>query len=111
MFNPANETHFSLTLEGVEHDLQVLEFNGREAISQPYRFDVELISERADLDLASLLHQRAFLAFSPNGDGIHGIVHNVKERTVVLKVAEGTLMEFDKPAVATVLKKDSTAAK
>lgn len=43
--------------------------------------------------------------------GIHAIVHNVKERTVVLKVAEGTLMEFDKPAVATVLKKDSPAAK
>ena len=43
--------------------------------------------------------------------GIHAIVHNVKERTVVLKVAEGTLMEFDKPAVATVLKKDAPAAK
>ena len=43
--------------------------------------------------------------------GIHAIVHNVKERTVVLKVAEGTLMEFDKPAVATVLKKDVPAAK
>src|SRR5690606_17183641 len=79
MFNPANETHFSLTLEGVEHDLQVLEFNGREAISQPYRFDVELVSERPDLDLASLLHQRAFLAFSPNGDGIHGLIHRVEQ--------------------------------
>ena len=79
MFNPANETHFSLTIEGVEHDLQVLEFNGREAISQPYRFDVELISERPDLDLASLLHQRAFLAFSPNGDGIHGLIHRVEQ--------------------------------
>ncbi|WP_277373430.1 contractile injection system protein, VgrG/Pvc8 family [Pseudomonas sp. AA-38] len=50
-----------------------------EAISQPYRFDVELISECADLDLASLLHQRAFLAFSPNGDGIHGIVHRAEQ--------------------------------
>ena len=30
---------------------------------------------------------------------------------MVLKVAEGTLMEFDKPAVATVLKKDVPAAK
>ncbi|MBJ7546008.1 type VI secretion system tip protein VgrG [Pseudomonas sp. OA3] len=79
MFNPANETHFSLSIEGVEHDLQVLEFSGREAISQPYRFDVELISERPDLDLASLLHQRAFLAFSPNGDGIHGIVHRAEQ--------------------------------
>lgn len=43
--------------------------------------------------------------------GIHAIVHNVKDRTVVLKVAEGTFMEFDKPAVASVVKKDSPAAK
>jgi preprotein translocase subunit YajC len=41
--------------------------------------------------------------------GIHGIVHNVKEHTVVIKVAEGTMVEFDKPAVATVYKKDSAA--
>lgn len=40
--------------------------------------------------------------------GIHGIVHNVKESTVVIKVAEGTMIEFDKPAVATVMKKDSS---
>ena len=79
MFNPANETHFSLNIEGVEHDLQVLEFSGREAISQPYRFDVELISERPDIDLESLLHQRAFLAFSPNGEGIHGLIHRVEQ--------------------------------
>jgi type VI secretion system secreted protein VgrG len=40
---------------------------------------VELISECADLGLASLLHQRAFLAFSPNGDGIHGIAHRAEQ--------------------------------
>jgi preprotein translocase subunit YajC len=39
--------------------------------------------------------------------GIHGIVHNVKEHTVVVKVAEGTMIEFDKPAVAVVHKKES----
>ncbi len=38
--------------------------------------------------------------------GIHGIVHNVKEHTVVIKVAEGTMIEFDKAAVAAVHKKD-----
>ena len=48
-----------------------------------------------------------------NGDkvvttsGIHGIVHNVKEHTVVIKVAEATMIEFDKPAVAIVHKKDA----
>ncbi len=39
--------------------------------------------------------------------GIHGIVHNVKDHTVVIKVAEGTMIEFDKPAVAVVHKKES----
>ena len=43
--------------------------------------------------------------------GIHGIIHNVKEHTVVIKVAEGTMLEFDKAAVANVHKKDAPAAK
>ncbi|UTW05807.1 type VI secretion system Vgr family protein [Pseudomonas benzenivorans] len=79
MFNPANASHFSLSIEGVEHDLQVLAFNGRETISQPYAFELELVSERPDLDLQSLLHQRAFLAFNPDGPGIHGLIHRVAQ--------------------------------
>ncbi len=81
MFNAANETqtHFSLTLEDVEHDFKVLEFRGREAISQPYRFDLELVSERPDLDLQALLHKPAFLAFDPAGKGIHGLVHRIAQ--------------------------------
>ena len=43
--------------------------------------------------------------------GIHGIIHNVKEHTVIIKVAEGTMLEFDKAAVSTVHKKDVPAAK
>ncbi|WP_439652916.1 hypothetical protein, partial [Pseudomonas aeruginosa] len=34
MFNPANQTHFSLSLDGLRHDLQVLEFSGHEGISR-----------------------------------------------------------------------------
>jgi len=41
--------------------------------------------------------------------GIHGIVHTVKETTVMVKVAEGTFLEFDKPAIASVKKKDTEA--
>src|SRR5690606_18202720 len=77
MFNPANETHFSVSLKGLQHDLQVLEFSGREAISQPYRFTVELVSERPDLDLDALINRPAYLAFSPDGLGIHGVVDQV----------------------------------
>ncbi len=79
MFAPANQTHFTLCLEGIEHDFKVLEFQGREAISQPYRFDLELVSERPDLDLESLLHRPAFLAFAPGGSGIHGLVHQAAQ--------------------------------
>ncbi len=79
MFNAANKTHFTLSLEGVEHDFKVLEFRGREAISQPYRFDLELVSERPDLDLQSLLHRPAFLAFAPDGSGVHGLVHQAAQ--------------------------------
>ncbi len=43
--------------------------------------------------------------------GIYAIVHNIKEKTVVLKVAEGTMIEFDKQAISTVQKKDAAPAK
>jgi len=79
MFNPANQAHFTLSLEDVEHDFKVLEFRGREGISQPYRFDLELVSERPDLDLESLLHRPAFLAFAPDGSGVHGLVHQAAQ--------------------------------
>lgn len=79
MFAPANQTHFSLHIEGIEHDLQVLEFSGREAISQPYRFELELVSEHPDLDLESLLQRSAFLAFTADGAGIHGQIHRAAQ--------------------------------
>ena len=79
MFAPANQTHFSLSIEGVSHDLQVLEFSGREAISQPFAFELELVSERPDLDLESLLHQSAFLALSQASNGIHGQIYRIAQ--------------------------------
>ncbi|MFK7849612.1 MAG: preprotein translocase subunit YajC [Akkermansiaceae bacterium] len=60
--------------------------------------------------------QAARIAALKTGDkvvttaGLHGIVHNVKENTVMVKVAEGTNLEFDKAAVASVSKKDSKKA-
>jgi type VI secretion system secreted protein VgrG len=79
MFAPANQTRFSLHTEGVEHDLQVLEFNGREAISQPYCFELELVSARPDIDLECLLQQPAFLALTEDGTGIHGHVYRAAQ--------------------------------
>ncbi len=79
MFNPANQTHFSLSLDGLRHDLQVLAFSGHEGISRPYRFELELVSERAGLDLEALMHRPAFLAFTPQGQGVHGLVYGAAQ--------------------------------
>ncbi|WP_373874906.1 hypothetical protein, partial [Pseudomonas qingdaonensis] len=51
MFSAANQPHFTLTLDGVDSDFQVLSFSGREALSQPFEFELELVSERASLNL------------------------------------------------------------
>lgn len=77
MFAPANQPRFTLTLEGAQLDLKVLEFTGKEAISQPFRFELELVSERPDLDLESLLHRQAFLCLGADGSGIHGQIYQV----------------------------------
>ena len=37
-------------------------------------------------------------------DGLHGIVANVKETTVMVKVADNVKLEFDKAAIAVVMK-------
>jgi preprotein translocase subunit YajC len=42
--------------------------------------------------------------------GIHGTVGNVKDSTVMVKVAEGVVMEFAKSAVMTVLTAEGAAA-
>jgi type VI secretion system secreted protein VgrG len=68
---------FTLTVDGVQSELKVLEFTGKEAISQPYRFDLELVSERPDIELESLLHRQAFLDFGTDGSGIHGQIYRV----------------------------------
>jgi preprotein translocase subunit YajC len=41
--------------------------------------------------------------------GLYGIIHNVKEKTVMIKVGEGQIHEYDKAAVATVATKESPA--
>jgi type VI secretion system secreted protein VgrG len=79
MFAPANQTHFNLSIEGLANDLQVFSLTGREAINQPFSFDIELVSEQPSLDLETLMHKPAFLQLSPDGNGIHGQIHRAAQ--------------------------------
>ena len=42
--------------------------------------------------------------------GIHGVVTNVKEKTVLIKIADNVKVEFDRAAVVTVVKSSDTEA-
>ncbi len=84
MFAPANTAAFTLDfprmdMSGIAHDFKVLSFTGTEAISQPYRFELELVSERPDLDIEALLQQPAFFTFAGRGKGIHGLIHRISQ--------------------------------
>ena len=68
---------FSLSINAAESEFQVLGFTGDEAISTPFAFTVELVSERADLALDALLHQPAYLAFDGEGNGVHGKISSI----------------------------------
>ena len=43
------------------------------------------------------------------GAGIHGIISNVKETTVLLKIADNVKIEIDKASVATVVSRSGDA--
>nr|WP_315444996.1 type VI secretion system tip protein TssI/VgrG [uncultured Pseudomonas sp.] len=78
MFSTGSCAPFILQIPGVRHDFEVLAFDGEEAISCLYAIRVELVSERADIDLEGLLSQPAFLQFGFNKEGIHGRIEDVK---------------------------------
>ena len=68
---------FTFTLPDFEQGLEVLAFKGTEAISQPYRFELELVSRQPDLNLGELLHRQGFLTFNNGGAGIHGQIYGI----------------------------------
>jgi type VI secretion system secreted protein VgrG len=69
------ESPFTLTLLDDDLSLQVVQFSGREALNQPYRFDIEAIGLAPAMPLERLLQQPAFLVIG-HGQCIHGVLHS-----------------------------------
>ncbi|UYZ82656.1 type VI secretion system tip protein VgrG [Entomomonas sp. E2T0] len=84
MFDPANTTHFSITIDGLENTrLQVLSFEGIESLNYSYAFEINLVNDHIRYDITQLLNKPAFLAFDPEGqNGIHGIIDSVKRGSI-----------------------------
>lgn len=70
------ESPFTLTLTDGPLCLPVLRFSGKEALNQPFRFEIEVIGLAPALSPGSLLHQPAFLRLGAD-HGIHGLIHSV----------------------------------
>lgn len=67
---------FRLEIGGVRQRLAVVSFRGREAISQPYAFTLDVLCS-ADISPAQLMYQPAFLAVGEGRAGFHGQIHAV----------------------------------
>lgn len=67
---------FSLTLTESNLQLHVQRFGGREALNQPFRFDLDLIGLAPPINLDTILGQQAFLHLGTDS-GVHGIVDRV----------------------------------
>ena len=80
MFDPVNEPSFRLDVAGLSDAFEVLAFTGKEAINEPFAFDVDLLVDDPTLDLASLLYQPVYLHFGPAGHAIHGHLHELVQR-------------------------------
>lgn len=80
MFDPANERPFRLDVAGLSDAFEVLAFTGRETISEPFVFDVDLLINDPSLDLASLLYRPATLYFGPAGNCVSGQLHELVQR-------------------------------
>ncbi|MCV4341449.1 type VI secretion system Vgr family protein [Pseudomonas capsici] len=74
-----HQAHFSLHLQDLKHDFQVLAFTGTEAISQPFAFELQLVSEDPAQDLDTLLNRPAFLQFGPDDIGVHGLIDRIAQ--------------------------------
>ncbi|MDB5979588.1 MAG: rhs element Vgr protein [Pseudomonas sp.] len=75
MFDPAHEPIFRLDIPNLSHTLNVLSFSGTEAISQPFAFELEVVSDCSDLDLQSLMYRSVWLSFAGSKGGINGQIH------------------------------------
>lgn len=85
MYELANSTHFHFSVQGLDTSakLQVLSFEGLEAISSNYAVEITLVCDHLRFDSTQLLSKSAFLSF--DGDrstGIHGEIQQVRHGAV-----------------------------
>ncbi|UCG65312.1 MAG: type VI secretion system tip protein VgrG, partial [Deltaproteobacteria bacterium] len=75
--------YFESKAKGMPADtFRVIGFKGQEEISRPFRFEIELASERPDIDVEEILRWPAFLAIERDGGirRIHGVLGEFEQK-------------------------------
>jgi len=75
----ADTERFTFEVEGLDDDLRVVRFQGSEAVSQLFRFDLTVATESADLEFGDVVNKAALLTI--DGDSprhIKGIVSRME---------------------------------
>jgi type VI secretion system secreted protein VgrG len=72
------EPLFRLDIANLFRGLPVLSFSGRQAVSEPFAFELEVLVDSPGLDPHSLMYRTAFLAFKGRAVGIHGQIQGVQ---------------------------------
>ncbi len=86
-----NEAMFSIRVEGLPDDeLRVLRLRGEEGISQLFRFDVELVSENANVDFKGVVGKAAALGIAGTEEDrwVNGVVSRFEQGSIGKKFAK-----------------------
>lgn len=81
-WQPANTSRFAFTVEGLEPELRVVGFSGREALSEPFRFDLDLASADDAIAFAAVIDHPATLQIIGQDGGrryVNGIVSRFEQ--------------------------------
>ncbi|CAD5198782.1 contractile injection system protein, VgrG/Pvc8 family [Pseudomonas sp. FEN] len=77
MFDPVNEPFFRLDVAGLSHPLIVTAFTGTEAIDELFAFELDVLDEEGELDLAGLMYRACYLALGTGNGGFHAQIQGV----------------------------------
>ncbi|NWD68681.1 hypothetical protein HX870_13850 [Pseudomonas gingeri] len=77
MFDPVSEPFFRLDVAGLSHPLIVTAFTGTEAIDELFAFELDVLDEEGELDLAGLMYRSCYLALGAENAGFHGQIQGV----------------------------------
>ncbi len=77
MFDPVSEPFFRLDVAGLSHSLIVTAFTGTEAIDELFAFELDVLDEEGELDLAGLMYRSCYLELGAEDGGFHAQIQGV----------------------------------